>query len=98
MLGNRESQNYNENVFKNNLRHAILEQIRSPPEGFSSVVKAHFFYKRESLIKVSSGRTRDTQSVLLCIKELEAQAGHFSSKDIGKLLSEVKSELNKITI
>ena len=66
ILGNRESQNYNENVFKNNLRHAILEQIRSPPEGFSSVVKAHFYYKRESLIKVSSGRTKN-KPILICL-------------------------------
>ena len=51
-LGNRESQNYNENVFKNNLKHAILEQMRAPPEGFTKVVRAHFFYKRDSLIKV----------------------------------------------
>ena len=35
------------------MRHAILEQLKSPPEGFSNVVKSHFFYKRESLIKVT---------------------------------------------
>ena len=52
-LGNRESQSYNEGVFKNNLRHAILGQIRAPPEGFSFVTRSHFFHKRESLIKVS---------------------------------------------
>jgi len=79
--GNRESQNYNENVFKNNLKHAILEQIRSPPEGFESVVRNHFFCKRDSLIK-----------------ELEMQAANYSSKDIGKLLSEVKTELLQIKI
>ena len=51
-LGNRESQSYNEGVFKNNLRHAILGQIRAPPEGFTFVTRSHFFHKRESLIKV----------------------------------------------
>jgi len=79
--GNRESQNYNENVFRNNMKYAILEQIRAPPEGFDNVVRSHFFYKRDSLIK-----------------ELEIQAAKFSSKDIGKLLSEVKTELMKIKI
>ena len=44
---------YNEGVFKNNLKHAILGQIRAPPEGFSLVTRSHFFHKRESLIKVS---------------------------------------------
>ena len=51
--GTRESNQYNEQVFRNNMRHAILEQLKSPPEGFSNVVKSHFFYKRESLIKVT---------------------------------------------
>ena len=55
-LGNRESQSYNEGVFKNNLKHAILGQIRAPPEGFSLVTRSHFFHKRESLIKVSKRR------------------------------------------
>ena len=53
ILGNKESKMYNEEVFKNNLRHAILGQLKSPPEGFKKVVRSHFFYKRESLIKVT---------------------------------------------
>ena len=26
--------------------------LRSPPEGFEDVVRSHFFYRRDSLIKV----------------------------------------------
>ena len=50
--GNRESHSYNEAVFRNNLRHAILAQIRAPPEGFGHVTRSHFYYKRDTLIKV----------------------------------------------
>jgi len=47
----RESRNYNQNVFTNNLKYAILGQLRSPPDGFADVVKSHFYYKRDSLMK-----------------------------------------------
>lgn len=50
--GDQESLKYSEEVFKNNLRHAILGQIASPPEGFEEVVRAHFFLKRHILLKV----------------------------------------------
>ena len=68
-LGNAESNRYNEEVFKNSLKFAILGQVRrlmrqkdgnlfetcsqlsSPPEGFEEAVKAHFYLKRQQLIK-----------------------------------------------
>jgi hypothetical protein len=50
--GNTESNRYSEEVFKNNLRFAILEQLTSPPQGFEEVVQAHFYIRRHSLIKV----------------------------------------------
>lgn len=52
--GDAESNKYSEDVFRNNLKYAILGQIQNPPEGFEDVVKAHFFLKRHQLIRVSS--------------------------------------------
>ena len=52
--GNAESNRYNEEVFKNNLKFAILSQLGSPPEGFEEVTRAHFYLKRHSLIKVKN--------------------------------------------
>jgi len=49
--GNAESNRYNEEVFKNSLKFAILGQLSSPPEGFEEATKAHFYLKRHSLIK-----------------------------------------------
>jgi len=49
--GNAESIRYNEEVFRNNLKFAILGQLSSPPQGFDEVVKAHFFLRRHELIK-----------------------------------------------
>ena len=47
-----QSKSYNRNVLTNNLRHAILEQLAKPPQGFEEVVRTHFYHRRESLIKV----------------------------------------------
>ena len=49
-----QSKNYNKNVFTNNLKHAILEQLTAPPQGFEEVVRTHFYYRKESLIKARS--------------------------------------------
>eukprot|EP00090_Calanus_glacialis_P046596 TRINITY_DN9229_c0_g1_i1.p1 TRINITY_DN9229_c0_g1~~TRINITY_DN9229_c0_g1_i1.p1 ORF type:complete len:1000 (-),score=433.85 TRINITY_DN9229_c0_g1_i1:164-3163(-) len=78
-VGNAESNRYNEEVFKNNLKFAILSQLGSPPEGFEEVTRAHFYLKRHSLIK-----------------ELETQQELYKSKEVKKLVAEVKGELLKL--
>jgi len=78
--GKTESDNYSENVFRNSLKFAILGQLRSPPEGYAEVVRAHFYYKRQSLIQ-----------------ELEKKLELYKSKDIKKLVAEVKTELLKLS-
>jgi hypothetical protein len=50
--GNTESNHYNEEVFHNNMRYAILDQLANPPQGFEDVVQAHFYIRRQSLIRV----------------------------------------------
>jgi len=49
--GNAESNRYNEEVFKNSLKFAILGQLACPPEGFEEAVRAHFYLKRLPLIR-----------------------------------------------
>jgi len=78
-VGNAESNRYNEEVYKNNLKFAILSQLTSPPEGFEEVTKAHFYLRRHSLVK-----------------ELESQQELYKSKEVKKLVVEVKSELLKL--
>ncbi len=50
--GNQESLKYSEDVFRNNLKYAILGQLQHPPEGFEAVIRAHFYLKRNALLKV----------------------------------------------
>ena len=65
--GNRESHSYNEAVFRNNLRHAVLAQIRAPPEGFGHVTRSHFYYKRDTLIKVRLRNDNNFLPLYLCL-------------------------------
>jgi len=71
----KQSDAYNLRVFEDNLRHAILEQIRSPPEGFEDVVRSHFFYRRNSLIK----ELKDYYGLLGGDKEVEDEEDEGSS-------------------
>jgi len=49
--GNKRSLGYNRDVFENNLRYAVLQQLTSPPKGFETVVKTHFYLRRHDIIE-----------------------------------------------
>ena len=68
--GDSESHKYSEDVFKNNLKHAVLGQLNNPPEGFEDVVKSHFYLKRWVLLKVRCRRplSGSLSSILLLPK------------------------------
>ena len=51
--GDSESLKYSEEVFRNNLKYAVVGQLTNPPEGFEDVVRAHFYLKRDFLLEVS---------------------------------------------
>ena len=65
--GNRESHSYNEGVFRNNLRHAVLTQIRAPPEDFGHVTWSHYYNKRDTLIKVRLRNDNNFLPLYLCL-------------------------------
>ena len=66
--GNRESHSYNEAVFRNNLRHAELAQIRAPPEDFSHDVSwSQIYHKRDTLIKVRLLNDNNFLPLYLCL-------------------------------
>ena len=66
--GNRESHSYNEAVFRNNLRHAELAQIRAPPEDFSHDVSwSQIYHKRDTLIKVRLRNDNNFLPLYLCL-------------------------------
>jgi len=48
--GDRDSDEYNQQIREHTLRHAILAQLRRPPPEFADVVRAHFRLKRPAIL------------------------------------------------
>ena len=62
--GDSESLKYSEEVFRNNLKYAVVGQLTNPPEGFEDVVRAHFYLKRDFLLEVN---TQASESMYITI-------------------------------
>jgi hypothetical protein len=50
MEGKVESEEYNNNIRFETLRHAILEQMRNPSVVFSKEIQAHFMIKKKPIL------------------------------------------------
>ncbi|XP_067140304.1 probable ubiquitin-conjugating enzyme protein 17 [Centruroides vittatus] len=50
-LGNWLTTTYNKSIYYYTMKYAILKQLHFPPPGFEEVVKAHFYLKRNRIIK-----------------------------------------------
>ncbi len=48
--GEKRNEGYSNIVRYCNIKFAMTEQIRNPPRGFETVVRAHFFLKREEIL------------------------------------------------
>lgn len=51
--GTRRSDAYNQSLYPNTMRYAVLEMIRNPPPEFRDVVIKHFSLKREQILENS---------------------------------------------
>ena len=49
--GERKNEGYSNIVKYWNIKYAMIEQIRNPPRGFETVIKTHFYLKREEIMK-----------------------------------------------
>lgn len=49
--GERKNEGYSNIVKYCNIKYAMLEQLRNPPRGFENVIRAHFYLKRDEIIK-----------------------------------------------
>ncbi|XP_070564188.1 probable ubiquitin-conjugating enzyme protein 17 [Ptychodera flava] len=49
--GQQNSQSYNQGVRVNNIKYAILSQLRNPSPAFEGVIKTHFRLKREKILQ-----------------------------------------------
>jgi len=49
--GTQKSNAYNRRIRMENVRHAMIGQLRSPPNGWADVIKTHFLLVRDLLLK-----------------------------------------------
>ncbi|CAM9661118.1 unnamed protein product [Choristocarpus tenellus] len=53
---------YTEEVRRGTIKHAILGQLRNPPEGFEGVIRAHFACKRRMVLSMIDSWERKVRS------------------------------------
>jgi ubiquitin-activating enzyme E1 len=49
--GEKKNEGYSNIVRLNNIKHAMIKQIKTPPVGFEEVARRHFYIKRHVIIK-----------------------------------------------
>ncbi len=63
--GQAQSRAYNENIQKQNVRYAIIEQIKNPPRGYEEIIHKHFSLQKvrilDTIEKWKDGSTEWTQ-------------------------------------
>jgi len=84
-LGEEASRKYNENIRLGTAEHAILGQLRNPSKGFESVVRSHFYWKKETILK----------TVERWIEESKSNNSTFAPK-LEKVFQDLKEELEKL--
>lgn len=67
-----------------NIRWAMLDQLKHPKPGFEAVIQSHFYLLRTSILKVINGWINDPK----------ASSGHKAR--LQNLLKELTAELDKL--
>ena len=70
--GKRSSFTYNDNIRLQNMKWAILDQIKNPTPGFEDAIKNHFKMKKEEIIQIADiwiDETKKFKSSMISLKE-----------------------------
>ena len=68
--GNKSSEHYNNNIKKETLKWAIINQLKNPSLGYEEVIKNHFKIKKDEIIKLYSKYKELTEELNILIDEL----------------------------
>ena len=49
--GDLHNQEYNAEVRANNIRHAMIAQLKDPSPGFEEAIRTHFYLKKDQILK-----------------------------------------------
>lgn len=59
--GDQNSRNYNEVIRVATIEHAMVGQLRKPPQHFEQIIQSHFYYKRAAINKMVDQWLADAQ-------------------------------------
>jgi len=85
-FGKRKSKEYNENIYPNTIKYAMLDMIKNPPSGLEEIIKNHFKLKKEDIII-----TINKWHI-----ELTESCSHNAACEMKKIIDEITELLNTI--
>mmetsp|Transcript_41235 Transcript_41235/g.47493 ORF Transcript_41235/g.47493 Transcript_41235/m.47493 type:complete len:828 (+) Transcript_41235:1411-3894(+) len=99
--GERKNEGYSNIIRYCSTKYAMLEQIKNPPPGFETIIRRHFFLKRDEIMKdlrkwVEDANVNEALYTGLVSDHNYNWANKFKNKGVyEKMLREVVDELEK---
>jgi len=85
--GDQNSRSYNEVIRVGTIEHAMTGQLKRPSPGFESVIKAHFYYRRDVI-------NRTCDAWLADANDGASSKGYYSK--LLKAVKDLRDELAKL--
>jgi baculoviral IAP repeat-containing protein 6 len=84
--GKRRSREYNENIYEQTIRFAMIGQLRQPPYGYEDVIRAHFYLRKDAIL----------QEINKAIAESLKRGSLGHKSRLESLLKQLKEEIAKL--
>ena len=106
-MGDRKNEAYSNIVRYGNIKFAMIENLKNPPKGFETVIKRHFYLKKEEILEecnqwVECSKTRDAEYTGLINDHNSSWCTEFKSSKtkyrelLAEAVKELEIELNKL--
>ncbi len=89
-----------------NIKYAMIENIRNPPKGFETIIRRHFYLKKQEIMEevnkwIKYSETRKCHSDGLISSHNQELTTLFNQQDtykkeLKKVVAELEEELNKL--
>lgn len=104
--GERKNEGYSNIIKYCNIKFAMLDQIRNPPKGFETVLRRHFYLKRDEILKdcrawIEEAKTHEALYTGLVSDHNYNWCNKFKNKGtyekmLKEIVDELEIELNKL--
>lgn len=94
--GEKKNEGYSNIVRYGNVKYAMLGQLKSPSKGFESIIKRHFYLKKESVLKTCHRWIERAGSQEAAYTHLVSDHNHSIAKDFQKSKTRYKEALTAV--